>query len=400
MTFSDLSIKLTKEISKDIKKKEGIYFTPIESINIILDLIKPIFKSYKEIKILENSCGSGEFIINLIKNYKNINILGIEKNKEIYNNIKYLNNEYIEIINENFLEINITKKFDLIIGNPPFIVIDKKIIEKSYFKYFEGRPNIYILFLIKSLNLLEENGIIAYILPKNFLNCLYYNNTRKFIIENYSIINIININDKYLETNQETIIIIIKNSKLNSNDFYIKKNDNIIFNTKENIEKINNIYLNSTSLYNLNFSCKIGNIVWNENKKLLTDDNLKTRLIYNSDIKNKKLLLKDYKNIEKKNYINLKGINEPLLVINRGNGNSSYKFEYCLIDINKEYLIENHLIMIKYNNQISKEELLQKYEKIIKSFNNPLTNEFIKLFFANNAINIKELLHLLPIIEI
>lgn len=402
MSFTDLSIKLTKEISKDIKKKEGIYFTPPDTIKFIINLIKPLFNSYNSINILENSCGSGEFIIYLNQLLSNIKITAIEKNKIIYNNILHLNNHYINIINTDFfIYDNNNNNYDLIIGNPPFAVIDKKLINNEFLNYFDGRPNTFIIFLLKSLKILNINGILAYILPKNFLNCLYYNKTRKFIIDNYSILNIININDKYLETNQETILIIIQNNKNNiSNDFFIIKNEFIIFNTKENINFFKDIYQNSTNLYNLNFNCKIGSIVWNENKKLLTNDISKTKLIYNSDISNKQLKIKNYKNTLKKNYINLKGYKEPLLVINRGNGISSYKFEYCLININEEFLIENHLIIIKYNYQISKDELLDKYKKIIKSFENPKTCQFINLFFANNAINIKELIYLLPIIDI
>ena len=397
--FSDLSIKITKELSKEVKKNEGIYFTPPDTIEKIINLIKPLFIDYKSINILENSCGSGEFIINLIKNFTNINIIGIEKNKYIYNKIQHISNEFIKILNEDFLEFDNDISYDLIIGNPPFCVIDKKIIDKNYYNYFDGRPNTFIIFLLKSLKLLKDNGIIAYILPKSFLNCIYYNKTRKLIIENYSILHLSLANDKYLETTQETIIFIIQNKKGFNDDYFIKKDEIIIFNTKENIKDIKEIYENSTNLYNLKFNAKIGSIVWNENKDLLTDDNSKTRLIYNTDIKNNQLIIKEYKNNSKKNYINKTGYNEPLLVINRGNGNSSYKLEYCLINIQEEYLIENHLIIIKYNEDIANEDLIDKYEKIIKSFQNPKTKEFIKIFFGNNAINIKELLYLLPIID-
>jgi tRNA1(Val) A37 N6-methylase TrmN6 len=398
--FSDLSIKITKELSKEIKKNEGIYFTPPKTIEIIINLIKPLFIHNKSINILENSCGSCEFIINIMNNFSNISITGIEKNKFIYNKIQHISNDFIKILNEDFIEFNNDNNYDLIIGNPPFNVIDKKIIHKEFHNYFEGRPNAFIIFLLKSLKLLKENGILAYILPKSFLNCIYYNKTRKFIIENYSIIHLLLVNDKYLETTQETIILIIQNKKGNNEDYYIKKDEIIVLNTIENIKIIKEIYENSTNLYNLNFNAKIGSIVWNENKQILTDDNTKTKLIYNTDIKNNKLIFKEYKNDLKKNYINKKGYNEPLLVINRGNGNSSYKFEYCLIDIEEEYLIENHLIMIKYNEEISKKELLEKYGNIIKSFENSKTKEFIKIFFGNNAINIKELIYLLPMIDI
>lgn len=397
--FSDLSIKITKELSKEVKKNEGIYFTPNETIEFIINLIKPLFIDYKSINILENSCGSGEFIINLIKNFTNINIIGIEKNKYIYNKIQHISNEFIKILNEDFLEFDNDISYDLIIGNPPFCVIEKKIIDKNYYQYFDGRPNTFIIFLLKSLKLLKKDGIIAYILPKSFLNCIYYNKTRKFIIDNYSIIHLSFAIDRYLETTQETIIFIIQNKKGLNDEYFIKKEEIIILNTKDNIKDIKDIYENSTTLSNLNFNAKIGSIVWNENKDLLTDNNSKTRLIYNTDIKNNQLIIKEYKNNSKKNYINKKGFNTPLLIINRGNGNSTYKFEYCLIDIHEEYLIENHLIIIKYNEDIANEDLIEKYENIIKSFENPKTKEFIKIFFGNNAINIKELLYLLPIID-
>lgn len=395
--FSELSINLTKELSKEVKKKEGIYFTPKETIKTIIEIIKPHLNN--PIKILENSCGSGEFIISLIEKFSNIQILGIEKNQYIYNNIKHLSNDFVKIINEDFLKFDDKNSYDLIIGNPPFSVIDKKNIHKNYHKYFEGRPNTFLIFLLKSLQLLKENGILAYVLPKSFLNCFYYNKTRQFIIDNYSIIHLSIVYDKYLETSQETIILIIQNKK-GINDYFIKKDEFVIFNSIENCKIIEKFYENSTNLHNLNFNAKIGSVVWNENKHLLTDDNTKTKLIYNSNIKNNELIHKDYKNDLKKNYINKSGFKEPMLIINRGNGNSSYKFEYCLIDIEEEYLIENHLIMIRYNEDIDKDKLIHKYLQIIKSFENPKTKEFIKIFFGNNAINIKELLYLLPIIDI
>jgi tRNA1(Val) A37 N6-methylase TrmN6 len=39
------------------------------------------------------------------------------------------------------------EKFDLVIGNPPYFVIPKSSVDKKYMGYFEGRPNIYIIFM-------------------------------------------------------------------------------------------------------------------------------------------------------------------------------------------------------------------------------------------------------------
>ena len=132
------------------------------------------------------------------------------------------------------------KKYDLIIGNPPFYVMKKN--EKKYNKYehyYTGRPNIFVLFIAKSLELLENNGILAFVLPKNFMNCLYYDNLRKHISTNYKIIDIIECyEDKYLETQQDTIVLIIQkqNGSISNNpNFTININNYNIFNNVPSI---------------------------------------------------------------------------------------------------------------------------------------------------------------------
>ena len=397
--YSDLSINLTKELNKKQKKDNGIFFTPINTINIILKYIQKYNKNIKE--VLEPSCGSCEFILQLNKKYKNINITGIEYNNIIYNNIKDIESKNITIYNSNFLEHKFNKKFNLIIGNPPYYVMKKKDVDKKYYNFFDGRPNIFILFIIKSLELLEKDGIISFILPKNFLNCSYYDKTRKYINNKYNILNIIKCNDNYIETKQETINIFIENkSPLNNNLFSIKLNDEYtLFETKNNIIKIKKLYEKSTTLNKLGFSVNVGNIVWNQNKDILTNNKKKTLLIYSSDIKNGKLEIQEYSNKQKKNYIDKPGNTGPLLVINRGYGKGKYKFNYCIINekSTKKYLIENHLICIKYYKTINNMELIKKYKKIINSFENKKTTKFVDIYFSNNSINTNELANLLPI---
>ena len=62
----------------------------------------------------------------------------------------------------------------------------KNNIDKEYQKYIYGRPNIFILFIIHSLKHLNPNGILSFVIPKSFLNCMYYNNIRKYIFNNYN----------------------------------------------------------------------------------------------------------------------------------------------------------------------------------------------------------------------
>lgn len=399
LDYSILSKKITKSIDKNIKKKEGIYFTPPKTIDYITQLFNQYYNN--DIKtVLEPSCGSCEFVTKFDQLY-NLDFTCIENNLSIYNDIKHIEKNNISIINTDFITYNNNNKYDLIIGNPPYFVVDKNTISKEYYKYFEGRPNIFIIFIIKSLKLLNKNGYLIFVLPKNFNNSLYYNKTRQYINDNYTIINISNcLDDNYLETKQETIIVFIKNKKpIEKYEYSFKINNNVIFGSKEDIENIKGLYNNSTTLKNLGFNITVGNIVWNQVKNLLTDDNNNTRLIYSSDIENGNLVVKKYKNTEKKNYINKKGYKDIILVINRGYGVGKYNFNYAIINDKKEYLIENHLLVVKYNKsqEITDDELIKKYEKIINSFQNIKTSNFIDIYFGNNAINSNELLNILPI---
>jgi adenine-specific DNA-methyltransferase len=399
--FSDLSKLITKSLTKDEKKKDGIFFTPKSIRNKFIDKIKTLLDANKSYDIVEPSCGSCEFIDDILDSGIMINkVVGVEKNKKIY---KYLEERYerkdeIELRNEDFLEYK--DKGDLFVGNPPYFVITKKNVPKIYEKYFEGRPNIFTLFMIHSLHLLNDKGLICYVIPTSFLNSKYYNLTREYIYNNFIIRDIIIFDENdFIDTEQTTLGIIIQKddtitNKKVINDMYVKMfSNNIIFFDIEIKKKIDNILQNSTTLKQLGATVKTGTIVWNEWKEQLVDDNKKKILVYNSNIVNNKFELKEFKNDEKKQYINTNEYQEgPIIVVNRGNGNAKYNFTYCYLDKkikNNYYLVENHLNMI-----IGKEDILKK---AMKSFEDKRTKEFLKLFCGNNGLSKTEIETILPI---
>ena len=420
MEYSSLSKELTSKLSKTIKQCGGIYFTPPSVIAENIKLLEPYMNNINS--VLEPSCGSCEYINALLKNYKHLQITGLELNSTIYDSIKDQNSVNVKLYNSDYLKYDTSETYDLIIGNPPYFVMKKETVDKSYYKYFEGRPNIFILFIIKSIALVKENGLISFVLPKNFLSCLYYDKTRSYINSLFEILTIVEcVKANYIETQQPTILLIIRKrslaNSLNSNltilnndlkpepapdadsDFVLTHSSYTLFATKHNCSKLKNLLLNCSSLEKLGFKVSIGTVVWNQCKDLLTNDCSYTRLIYSSSIENNSLSLQTSKNDEKKNYIKKKGISHPMLVVNRGYGVGHYKFNYCLINETYEYLVENHLITIEYtkSKDLSSEELLNLYKKIIASLENSKTCEFVELYFGNSAINSSELSKIVPI---
>jgi hypothetical protein len=208
--------------------------------------------------------------------------------------------------------------------------------------------------------------------------------------------------DKYIETQQDTIILIVKKPKrglvIDNSSFVLHFNNFTVFADQPNIDRFTELYKDSKTLSQLGFKVSVGTVVWNQCKDILTDDATQTRLIYSSDINNNTLTMKQYTNAEKKNYIKKTGVKRSLIVINRGYGVGEYKFNYCLIDIDKDYLIENHLICIEYTAEDApREVLIDKYNKVITSLKDKRTQEFIDVYFGNNAINTTEMNNVLPI---
>jgi adenine-specific DNA-methyltransferase len=414
--YSELTIQLTRQLPKTVKKAQGIFITPQSIIRLFVSRVNEFIQSTNLTvqNILEPSCGTCEFIHHLANIYRDSHICGIELNPIIFENIIKIgfNPNHVSLINGNFMNHAVDgsrslqeRRYDLIIGNPPFVVIKKDDVPPQYQEYAVGRPNIFGLFIVHALTLLNENGILAFIVPKSFLNSAYYSKIRELIKTTCQILDIIDYKhlNLFIDTEQDTFGLIVQ-KKVSSepcsysylvNQSYIFTNDSA---------KLRRLFEGSTTLQKMGLFVKTGSIVWNEHKSLLCDDSKQTLLLYNSNITNKNTVeIKTFKNDEKKQYINLDSVKyEPAsgccIVVNRGNGNSAYKLNYALIELDTNYIAENHLNVIDFvDKDISNEKKKEVFHKIVSSFKNPRTQEFIELFLGNNGLSKTELETVFPI---
>jgi hypothetical protein len=425
--FSELSIQLTRALTSQEKTDGGIFFTPPSCIERIVTLLRGV--STKIHRILEPSCGSGEFITAMAREYPDASITGVEFHSRIYQAVsnKFADTGHVYIHHADFLKYNAegssTAAPDLIIGNPPYFVMKKNDVGSEYHPYFDGRPNIFILFIMKCAKLLRVGGVLCFVLPSSFMNSQYYDKTRKYLVHHFTVLHIVRCSGggidggtgAYLDTQQDTIILIIQKQGV-TGTHTVAREQNYVFEKSgatiftDNLPRLTSLYTGSKSLHELGFKVNIGTVVWNQCKGILTDDPTKTRLIYSSNIENGKFIHKQYKNPDKKAFIDKPGIRRPMIVLNRGWGVGEYKFEYCFItpDIVSTaagYLIENHLICITLGDSAVETEHgsgsgnddLAAFHSIIQSFNDPRTKEFISCYCGNSAINATELNLMLPI---
>ncbi|MEK7173201.1 MAG: hypothetical protein AAB723_04480 [Patescibacteria group bacterium] len=177
----------------------GQYFTKIEIVQDLIDLVLSN-KHYKNnIKILEPSFGTGNFI-KALKERGLSNIDGCEIDEELTQNPS------------DFFNMSFDKKYDLIIGNPPF---SKYNLKESYFDIKEhlklnALSSIYLtknelkkdkekienIFLLKSLKHLQNsNSSIGFVLPISFFIKNRNKSTKNELLKYFSTV-IIYQNDK------------------------------------------------------------------------------------------------------------------------------------------------------------------------------------------------------------
>lgn len=405
--FSELTIEITKNLTKEEKKNHGIFITPKSIISSLYSVILKHLKNDTSsiTRILEPSCGTCEVVNFCDNNLHGVEIDAIEYHSTVFDSIKDLTfKNNVKLYREDFLKFKAAGDYDLVIGNPPYFVCKKGDIPHEYSEYIHGRPNIFGVFILRSISLTRPGGIIALIIPKSFLNSLYYSKIRNYIKQTCSIIKIddySSLND-FIDTEQSTFGLVIQKNTAEAEysecKYSMLFNGNFMFTNNSN--ELREIFQGATTIEKMGLKVRTGQVVWNEVKDELTDNDANTVLIYNTNIsKDNKLELKKFKNDQKGQYINRDGRSDPVLVVNRGNGNSAYKLNYAVIS-NCSFLVENHLNEIYAPEGVKSEQALETYKKIIRSFENPKTKKFIKMFLGNNGLSKTELETIFPIYEI
>lgn len=140
--------------------------TPMECVEEMVDTIPNEFWKRDKVKVLDPCAGNGNFpayILQKIKHDFFFTINEISDKRIKYLEKFFIENERIEITQEDFLENNIQKKYDLIIANPPYALFtDNKRAAKNH--------GVSKTFIKKAFELVKEDGYLVFIVPDNWMS--------------------------------------------------------------------------------------------------------------------------------------------------------------------------------------------------------------------------------------
>lgn len=181
--------KLSKiaELANAQRENNAAYYTRQDICYAIIKNL-PDAKTYNELNILEPSIGVGNFLPVLIEKYAsvrtvNIDVVDIDARSlemlhALANQLNIPDNIHIHYIHADFLLHEFGKRYDIVVGNPPYKKItNEKTLLSAYKKKAVNKEtnNLFAFFIEKAMTIGE---IVSLIVPKSLISTPEFNETR------------------------------------------------------------------------------------------------------------------------------------------------------------------------------------------------------------------------------
>lgn len=220
------------------KKTTGSYYTPECIAHFLVDYLSDKIKGREGISILEPSAGDGIFI-RTIYNNESIsgrikNVVAVEQDKtELNKIIREVSQTSFTACHSDFLEFQRVnkQKFTLVIGNPPYIkksflnpdqILECSNIHQSANLADFTPKNIWTSFLVRCIEYTADDGILAFVLPSEFLQVKFARELRELILNKFERIEIFTFNELiFKESNgQDTLLLIAEKQSKHQGVYY------------------------------------------------------------------------------------------------------------------------------------------------------------------------------------
>ena len=204
-------------------KAYGRVYTPKFIVSLILNQIG--YNTPNNVigkHIIDNSCGDGAFLIEIVKRYcecfagpveeltqhlqtyiHGIEIDFNERNKCIANLNSIISSYGVKEVDWDIIcadTLSVSKynsQMDYVVGNPPYVRVhnldNAYNTVKSYKFANGGMTDIYLVFFEIGFNMLKPNGQLCYITPSSWLSSLAADNLRRYIVQNQNLIALIDL---------------------------------------------------------------------------------------------------------------------------------------------------------------------------------------------------------------
>ncbi|TFG17091.1 MAG: hypothetical protein EU530_11105 [Promethearchaeota archaeon] len=244
--------------------QSGSVFTPLWIIQMIGERLAYLLKEVKfntNINVADISVGYGGFLENFLigKHFQNWKycLYGFDADPHKIDILK-LNHALLQKHRFSSIEVTnlgirdsiinpIPKKFDLLVGNPPWgAKINKtRLIQIEDLSSFAVKQyDSYGLFLVRNILSLKENGFLYLVLPETILLNPNYEELRKHILDNTTILDIIHLGEDIFEGVNMPAIILGLQKKISNPTHEV----NIYLNTDKDT-KLNQIAVQDRSHY-------------------------------------------------------------------------------------------------------------------------------------------------------
>ena len=205
------------------QKLRGAYYTPPVIARFILQWG---INGSSDLNILEPSCGDGVFL-ECIANDKMLynSVTAVEYEEEEAMKARAITLHDSEVVNANFHRfcLDTDKRFNLVVGNPPFIryqyynpeqqKLADEIFKRSKLKRTK-LTNAWVTFVVGCSQLLTETGKMGFVIPSELLMVKYAQQLRQYLAKNFNKINIISFENLVFEEIQQEVVLLLceKNS--------------------------------------------------------------------------------------------------------------------------------------------------------------------------------------------
>lgn len=402
-SFHHVTERYLAEASLDHRKKLGQYFTPKPIRERLLDLLPK--GNYR--RILDPSCGTGEFLLSAHERYPSAEIVGWEIDPVLARLAKNVA-PFAQTHRRDALEIpdNERESYDLVIGNPPYFEWKPDSQVRERFQHvISGRPNIFAFFFAIGLDLIREGGILAYVVPQSMNNGAYFRSLRQHIVSRGGVVALEPLEDQDLfQDAQQTVMLLVVEKGRRSSRFTFQRNGIVIFSPDPT--RLERAFKGKVTLGELGYAVRTGSIVWNQHKEHLsrTPKNAYP-LLWAHNIGPEGLRF-PVDHPKRPQYVRAKNpVEGPAILVNRITGAASRAtLRAAVVPEGMKFFGENHVNIVFPPEAVSQMRLglfgrcaSASIEKVAKAIQSPDAIDAIRLVTGNTQVSATELTHLLPL---